>query len=306
MPNLGPGATGSAREQAALRVSLAAAAVIGVVAIAWGLWASAAIIIFDGAYACLGILLTWLSLRASRLVAAGPTRSYPFGREALAPLVIFVQGLALMGTCLYAIVDSVMVILDGGSSTAVGPVLAYGFLSAIASMGVWAFLRTYARSSELVAAEATQWLAATLMSIGMFVAFTAAHFMSGTDLAHLIVYLDPALVILASGGLLPAPWRMLRTTVRELGEGAPPEDVQRPVLDRVAEVTAQEGLQEPTVRMSKLGSKLYVEIDYLVEAGQWDTSDADRVRRAMTQRMDELPYSVWLNLDLSTDPSWGQ
>jgi predicted Co/Zn/Cd cation transporter (cation efflux family) len=56
--------------------------------------------------------------------------------------------------------------------------------------------------------------------------------------------------------------------------------------------------------MSKLGTKLYLEVDYVVEAGRWDISDADRVRRALTDRLAALPWTVWLNVDLSTDPAW--
>jgi hypothetical protein len=37
-------------------------------------------------------------LKASSASAAGPTRRFPFGRDALTPLVVLIQGLAVAGT----------------------------------------------------------------------------------------------------------------------------------------------------------------------------------------------------------------
>jgi len=50
-------APSSAREQAALRLSLVAAIVTAALAVVWGLLASSQIILFDGVYALIGIAL---------------------------------------------------------------------------------------------------------------------------------------------------------------------------------------------------------------------------------------------------------
>jgi predicted Co/Zn/Cd cation transporter (cation efflux family) len=299
-------ASGSAREQRLLVQSMVLGGTFGVVGVVWGLAAGSQIILFDGVYASLAILLSWLSLRASQLVAAGATVRYPYGREALAPLVIAVQGMALLGTCLYAIVTSIQSILDGGSEVDAGSAALYGLITTVGALAVWFHLRRYAAQSELVGAETAQWAAGWLLSLGMLVAFGAVLLLEGTSYDAIARYVDPVLVLVVCVAFLPAPFRMVRTTVVELLEGAPPADVQAPVRAVVDEVTAEFGLREPVVRMSKLGTKLYLEVDYLVEAGRWDVSDADRVRHALRDRLARLPYTVWLNVDLSTDPSWSQ
>jgi predicted Co/Zn/Cd cation transporter (cation efflux family) len=299
-------ASGSAREQRLLVQSMVLGGTFGVVGVVWGLAAGSQIILFDGVYASLAILLSWLSLRASQLVAAGATVRYPYGREALAPLVIAVQGMALLGTCLYAIVTSIQSILDGGSEVDAGSAALYGLITTVGALAVWFHLRRYAAQSELVGAETAQWAAGWLLSLGMLVAFGAVLLLEGTSYDAVARYVDPVLVLVVCVAFLPAPFRMVRTTVVELLEGAPPADVQAPVQAVVDEVTAEFGLREPVVRMSKLGTKLYLEVDYLVEAGRWDISDADRVRHALRDRLARLPYTVWLNVDLSTDPSWSQ
>ena len=103
------------REALGLKLSAAGALVLAVVGIVWGLAVSSQVILFDGLYSVIGFVLAWFGLRAATLVQRGPTPHYPFGREALAPLVVAVQALVLLGTFGYAAIDAVGVILHGGS-----------------------------------------------------------------------------------------------------------------------------------------------------------------------------------------------
>lgn len=299
----GPGTTGSPTEQRVLLVSLVATAVLGVLGVVWGWLAGSQAILFDGAYTGLGLLLSALSLHTSRIVTAGPSTNYPFGREALAPLVIMIQGIALLATLGYAVITSVLAILAGGSDVEAASGMLYGAITGVVAVGVWLFLRRHAGNSDLVRAEASQWLAGVGLSAGMLIAFGAAAAVGGTDLAWLAAYVDPALVVIAGLVLFPIPLAMVRETVRELLEGAPSPSIQAPVQAAVEAVSAEFGLEAPTVRMSKLGAKLYVEVDYLVEAGH-DTAFTDEVRRSMKRALAGQPLDVWLNVDLSTDADW--
>jgi len=135
------------------------------------------------------------------------TPKYPFGREALAPLVIAVQGVALLATCIYASIDAVFVLLEGGSDVSADSALAYGVVTFAAAAGFWLVLRGPARHSELVAAEATQWLAGAALSFAVVVAFGVVLVIGGTDRAHAGLYADPVLVLLSSAALAPTPVR---------------------------------------------------------------------------------------------------
>ena len=53
-------------------------------------------------------------------------------------------------------------------------------------------------------------------------------------------------------------------TLVELLEGAPEPEIQLPVRQAVHRVRMQFGLDEPYLRMTKVGPKLYVEVDFLV------------------------------------------
>ena len=291
----------TALERHALRWSMVATGSLAVLGVVWGILSGSSVILFDGAYGALGVALTWLAIVASRLVAGGPTAKYPFGREALAPMVITLQGIALLGTCLYASIDAVMVIVDGGSDVSAGSAMVYGFISALTAVAVWLWLRGPARHSDLLRAEATQWLAGTALAGAVIVAFAVVLVLDRADLGRAGAYVDPALVLVSCAVLIPTPIRMIRTTVVELLEGAPDSEVQRPVQAAVNEVRVEFGLDDPFLRMTKTGRKLYVEADFLVRGRDWDVADEDEIRRAILDRLVHLPYDVWLNVELSGD-----
>lgn len=295
-------APSSALEQAALRLSLYAAVAVAALAIVWGLLASSQIILFDGVYGLIGIALTAIGLGTSRLVDAGPSARFPFGLEALTPIVIGVQGVALLGTMAYASLEAVSTILDGGSEVAAGSVAAYGLVTAVLSYVVFRRMRTADRTSDLLDAEARAWWAGFVLSVVVIVGALVAVGLRAAGLAA-ERFVDPVLVLVASAMLLPMPLRMLRTTFVELLEGRPPPEVLDPVRAAVEQVRAEFDLPEPILRVSKVGRKLYVEVDFVVDEGTWDVDGEDDVRRAVDRRLDELPYDIWLTVELTADPA---
>ena len=101
--------------------------------------------------------------------------------------------------------------------------------------------------------------------------------------------------------LVPTPLRLLRSGAVELLEGEPPAEIRESVLATVEEVRTRFGLDEPIVRLHKLGRKLYVEVDFVVEPGEWDVSEEDAVRRAVVDGLGPLGLDVWAYVELTTD-----
>jgi predicted Co/Zn/Cd cation transporter (cation efflux family) len=292
-------------EAVGLRISAVAALVLAVVGIVWGLAAGSQVILFDGVYAIVGFALSWFGLRAAALVAAGPTPSYPFGREALAPLVVAAQALVLAGTFGYAAVDAVGVILDGGGETEVGSALVYSVLSLLAAMVVRQVLVRWRAGSDLVAAEVDQWHAGVILGVAMVIGFAVAVALEGSAWSNLAPFVDPVLVLVAAGLILPTPVRMLRQAFRELLEGVPDASVTDPIHAAITRVRTGFGLPEPITRIGKLGRKVYLELDFLVGEDQgWVLDDADRVRRDLIEELARPGQLLWVNVELHTDPGW--
>ncbi len=62
-------------------------------------------------------------------------------------------------------------------------------------------------------------------------------------------------------------------------------------------------LPAPTVRMGKLGPKLYLELDYLI-ADDRAVGQADVIRRELMDSLHEPGRLTWINVELHTDPDW--
>jgi predicted Co/Zn/Cd cation transporter (cation efflux family) len=293
------------REALGLRISAAGALVLAVVGVGWGWAVSSQVILFDGLYSVIGFVLSWFGLRAAALVERGPTPNYPFGREALAPLVVAVQALVLLGTFSYAAVDAVGIILLGGSQTEVGPALAYSIIALVASVVAYGILVRLQEGSDLVAAEAVQWRASIVLGVAMSIGFAVAVAMTRTGWAGAAPYVDPVLVLVAAALILPTPIRMLRQSFRELLEGVPDAEVTRPIHAAIDRACVDFGLPQPIVRVGKLGRKVYLELDFLVGGDEgWTVDHADQLRRRLLTELASPGRLLWINVELHTDPAW--
>ncbi len=299
MPTMPPvqTVTDPAFESLALRRSILVTAIIGSLGVTWGIVTGSQMILLDGVYAIVGIIISWLLLRASAMAAAGPTTRFPYGRQAVTPLVIGVQGFVLLATLLYALVEAVFTIRDGGSDVNPGPALVYAVISTVASLAFWRWIRRRNAGSDLLAAETTGWRVAAFRGVGMTLGFFVLWVLIDSSWDRAAPYVDPVMVVITCAAFLGSPVRMVRTTVVELLEGAPPAELQQPVLTIVRDVFREFDIAEPVVRMTKLGQKLYVEIDAEVRPDA-TVADEHRVRTTVRDRLKSLPLEVWLNFEL--------
>jgi len=287
-------------ERNALGASIVVATVIGLVGLGWGLATGSQLIVLDGAYAFVGVAVSWLMLLVSRVVGSGPSRPYPYGREALTPLVVGIQGFVLLGTLAYAAVGAVMALSRDVDTIPAGWALAYGVLSTVVSLGMWRRLQGGSAGSDLVASEAAAWQVSAYLGVGMVVAFGAMIAVEGTAWSGAARYVDPVTVLTASVLMAPTPLGMVRSTFVEMLEGAPPQAVRGPVMDAIAAMQVEFGLREPVVRMTKLGAKLYVEVDGAADPAT-PIEREHELRRWLEDRLAVLPLDVWLNFELFPD-----
>jgi cation diffusion facilitator family transporter len=293
-----------AAEHRALVLSMVGAGAFAALGIVLGIATGSQVILFDGVFSLLGVLLAGMALGAAKVAGRQPTSSFPFGRESFAPLVIGVEGVALLATCVYAGIGAVATIASGGGEVAGGWSIAYAVVAFVVPLGVAGWLdRT--SDSELVAAEATQWRAAGIFGLGMLLAFVVAGVLTRAGFTAAAAYIDPALVLVAAVVFTLPPLRMLRTMARELLEAAPDAELQAQVRVAIDQVVQQHGLDEHHLRTAKVGPKLYVEVDFLVDP-EWRVAQSDVVRHSVLAALRDLPFEPWLTVEFTADPSWGE
>jgi predicted Co/Zn/Cd cation transporter (cation efflux family) len=287
----------SAVEQRALRTSIWASIGFAVISVVWGLLAKSEVILLDAVFTPLYLLVTLGSLIVSRIVAKGPSRMFPFGRNALEPLFVMGQAIIFVGALAYALLEAVRVILEGGTDVAGASLLAYGVVSALVSLITWRVLLRMARDRPLVKAEAAGWFSAVPSSAVVAVGGVVVLVVGGA----VAPYVDPALVIIVSLGLLAIPVDLLRRSIRDLQTARPDPELAAQVETVVENVRAAEGLPEPILGVGRLGAILDVALAFVLPPGTGDIACEDRVRRAVRDGLGELPYNAWITVEFGYD-----
>ena len=158
-----------------------------------------------------------------RFVGRGPDERFPWGREAAEPLVVILKAATLGALCVYAAVGGIVDLLNGGREVEVGWAIVYALVATAGSLAVGLRLRYGTRSTspegvgtDLVRAEAAEWLGDALLSLGVLVGFLAALLLTEEGRPDIAAYVDPAMVVLVSVAFLVVPFRLIIGGLREV------------------------------------------------------------------------------------------
>ncbi|GAA1794904.1 cation diffusion facilitator family transporter [Luedemannella flava] len=275
-------------------------AALAALAMIWGLIADAQVLIYDGIVSLLDVAMSGLALFAAGTAASPPDPRYPFGREAITPLVIGAQGAALAGSSVYAMLSATLTILHGGNTPDAAAGIAFAAFNALAVLATSWWLLRARPATDLVRAEAAAWRAAIPRTVGILAGFTVLLLLDGTDWHQAMPYIDPAMVIAACALTLPTAVRLIRISLAELLERAPDEAVQAPVRDAVTSVARRTGLTDVDLRVTKLGAKLYVEVNATAPAGGISLAQIDAARRELRAALTRPERRLWLNVEVHT------
>jgi cation diffusion facilitator family transporter len=291
-----------------LLISTWTSAAFAVVALAWGLATGSQLIVFDGLYSFASVGLSLAAVLALRTARKGPDERYPWGREAWEPLTVVVKAAALAGLSIYALVSAAGEILAGGRDIDVGWALVYGIVATVAGAVVSLILRRRARAggSDLVRAEAAEWVGDTLLSVAVLAGFVVALVLEQTGRSDLARYVDPVMVALVSAAFLPVPAKLVVAGFRELLMMSPAPHLQARIAAAVSEVERSYRFAESFVRASKVGGRLDVEVEFVVD----DDSTAqtvhqfDAVRADLEERFEALDHLTSMSVGFTADRRW--
>lgn len=295
------------KDARALMVSVVASSAFAVGSLAWGLLAGSQMIVFDGLYSFVSVALSLLAVWALRAARSGPDERYPWGREVFEPLTITVKAVALAGLCLYAMIGGITEIVDGGREIDAGWAVAYGVVATAVGIGVSLVLRRMSRgATDLVRAEAAEWMGDALLSIGTLAGFGIALALQITGHDALARYVDPVMVVLTSAIYLRIPLRLATEGLHEVLTMSAAPAVRDQVVALVGDIAREWGMAEPVVRLSKVGARLDVDVVFLVETQSTArTVEAfDHVRAELDERLRATGMEPSLSVGFTADPRW--
>jgi predicted Co/Zn/Cd cation transporter (cation efflux family) len=183
----------------------------------------------------------------------------------------------------------------------------YGVVSTLGGVVVTVLLRRLsARGADLARAEAAEWAGDTLLSVGVLVGFAVAWALEATGRGDAARYVDPAMVVLASAAFLPVPVRLILRSGREILAMAPSTEVLDRIRAEVRAVEAAHGFAESFVRAGKVGGRLDLEIDFVVDAASTarTVEDLDGVRAELDRRLRDLDPPPSMSVGFTADRGW--
>ncbi|MGF6880546.1 cation diffusion facilitator family transporter [Nocardia sp. GAS34] len=293
----------------ALMFSLWASVFFVVVSLLWGIAAGSQMIVFDGLYSLVSIALSGFAIGARHTADKGADARYPWGREIWESIAVVVKSTALAGLCVYGSVNAVREIFHGGRAVSVSSALAYAVTASLTSVVVALVLRRAARGdSALVRAEAAEWMGDAMLSLVTLAGFGVAAVLEATDHRYAARFVDPALVIGVSLIYLWIPLGLFRSGFREILTMAPPEPMLHELRDLGERIRARAGFEESIVRASTVGSRVDVELAFVVgaAAARRDIDYFDGLRAEIDHDLHTLGHRYSTSVVFTAQRRWVQ
>jgi len=203
----------SHKETRILAVSALLALAFALGGLILGIMADSLVILFDGFYSLVSLLLTLLSLSVSRYFLTNPD-----AKPKLEPLVIALKGAVILLVVAVSLHSAVIALFTGGREIDISIASLFGVVNVLGCGFTWWYIvkQSGNRTSPLIEAEAKQWKMDTLLSVAVTLGFVIALTVSFTPFDYLAVYADPLMMCLISAYFIKVPLDMVTESVSEL------------------------------------------------------------------------------------------
>jgi cation diffusion facilitator family transporter len=295
-----------ATEQGTLKFSIALTVFLGVLGVASGLVTNSQAIIFDGMYSFVDVVPTVVSLLVVKLIARGTTHRFQYGFWHLEPLVAVLRDAILAVACVYAGIDALNSLTEGGHEVEYGRAALWAGILCIIGLTMTVLLSRRAKQfkSPMLRIDARSWLVSACLSLALLIGFAVAIALAGTRWQHWIPYVDAAALLGMALIMLPMPLIGLWRSMIDVLQVAPNELDARvhAVMDSIVE---DHRFLEYSSYIAKAGRGRFVEIHVLVTPEtRLDIATADAIRADVSTRLNAGAPTFWLTIDFTADRRW--
>ncbi|MGR4988696.1 cation diffusion facilitator family transporter [Vibrio rotiferianus] len=266
-----------------------------------GLLVGSIVIVFDGVYSLVSLLLTLLSLAASYYISKPSKSIFPFGKAVLEPVVIAIKAAVILVVVAFSLFSAVTALMSGGREVDASIATIFGVVNVIGCGYAWWFMANKSRrfSSGLIDAEKKQWQMDTLLSVAVTVGFIAAWLVSLTPYAHYAVYADPMMMVLMGFYFLKVPFDMLVGALRELLMMTPSKELCQSVGKDVLEIEKVTEHQLKLAGVTKVGQELRVNVDVHIDDDTLELDTLEHTRKQLTKRLSKHRFKLQLHLNVA-------
>ncbi|WP_154667004.1 cation diffusion facilitator family transporter [Chania multitudinisentens] len=294
-------------EQKILRRSIFCTLFIASSGIVFGIICGSMSIIFDGMFSALDAGMCSLSLLVSRLLGQPHSRRFQYGFWHVEPLVLAFNGSLLTLLCLYAFVNAVKGIADGGRELELGWAIVYAVTISIFCFTLYFKQRRLNKKveSELIALDTKSWLMSACISSALLVAFIISWFLEGTRYEHLNVYTDPFALAVLTLVLIPVPIKTVKSALSEVLQMTP-DSLDNKIESVMAQLRLEYGFQDYSNYATRMGRGLFIEIHIVVPENMENSGihKFDQIRDRIAEAIGEEGPDRWLTISFTQDPKW--
>lgn len=266
-----------------------------------GLLVGSIVIVFDGVYSLVSLLLTLLSLTASYYISKPSKSVFPFGKAVLEPIVIAIKATVILIVVLFSLYSAISALMTGGREVDASIATIFGVVNVLGCGYAWWFMAKRSRnySSGLIEAETKQWQMDTLLSVAVTVGFVAAWLVSLSPFAQYAAYADPLMMLLMGFYFLKVPFDMLCGALRELLMMTPSKELCQVVGNDVLEIEKVSDHQLKVAGITKVGQELRVNIDLHVDDDTLELDTLEKTRKQLTTRLSKHRFKLQLQLNVA-------
>ncbi len=295
-------------ENKILKLSVIGALFFALFGIAWGWAIKSDMIIFDGLYSFISVVLSMLSLYINNYMAKRDFEKFPFGKHILEPIVISIKSLIIAIMCSYSLIEAIKTLMNGGNSLEFGLALIYSIVSVLGCGIISFYMKEQEKkiNSELIKAECTQWFMDTALSTAVLVGFIIAMVLAGTKLKSLNPYIDPFMTIVVSLVCIRIPIKTFIESFKEVICVKANDEINDDIYVLVKGIEEEYNFEESITRVSKVGRELRIEIDFVYNKdSKLKTLDQmDNVREEINDAIKHIDYNKWLNVSFTGNKKW--
>lgn len=313
-----PGFFDITSEQGLLRTSIAVTLFIASIGIAFGLASGSFSIVFDGVYSLVDASMSGLSLMVVRLITSHASslqmsrklrERFTMGFWHLEPMVLALNGILLSGVAIYALINAVSSLLEGGRHLEFGIAMVYAALTVTACVSIAVIEGKANRKlrSDFVAMDVKGWVMSASITAALLIAFCFGYAVQGTSLEWVSPYIDPAVLALVCLVIVPLPMSVVRQALADIFLVTPGDLKQH--VDAVAQAFVERhGLQSYRAYVAKVGRSREIELYFIVPPQmaaktieQWDAW-----RNEIGEAIGSEGPNRWLTVVFTGDPEWAE
>ncbi|ROL83177.1 cation transporter [Pseudomonas protegens] len=294
-------------EQALLKQSTVLMFAVAIAGIVTGFVSGAQSILFDGFFSLIATFIKVLMLITAKLIAKQSNQRFQFGFWHLEPMVLLIEGSFLLLIAIYAFLNGVFGIINGGREIELGMVIFYAGFFAVTEFAYFFYVRRRNRKlkSSLIQFDNISWLVDAMLSVGLLVSFIIALLLKQYGHGQWAVYVDPAILILLALSMLPPALKILRPALRDV-LGIAPDQLDEKVRNVMEQAKATHGFDDYISYVQKHGRARFIEIHIVLPADYplQDVATLDRLREEISSQLGEADAARWLTISFTGDRKW--